>query len=407
MTNLERFFVAEADPTRVAFDTVARWTVGECPAILVISGPKGSGKTLCINEAIRGLGALPNTILFLDAKQDWTEQIARLSNEAAAYILVDDLDMFDNKFQKKLLLAVEREGVRLLATVGPNSDRLQRQLGGKSKNRVLLITLCDVHERHQDLVALVRHQFQSRFQSDIMSLIEASVCTLSFSRGLHDVLRFIEQLNRMGSEPTNMTVLTAYRRACGPEQDKAPRILVEGITDRLYLTWAAHCAGAELKDVLIEDCGGASKIPLRAVELRNSGMQCVGLFDYDEMGLKSRDALKGFGHSAQVLPQQSWPFTDIHLGHLKKVVEIEDILPIALLERFYQDHSQSRPELFIEAPLLKRSRIVVADTDKLAVAQWIIQNAQGSDAKPLLDVLNGLLAEINLPQIPWAPPNNL
>ncbi|MFC7276051.1 hypothetical protein ACFQS1_18820 [Paractinoplanes rhizophilus] len=188
-------------------------------------------------------------------------------------------------------------------------------------------------------------------------------------------------------------------------------LVVEGETDEMYLRRAAELATEEQGWTLLDGLqiesptgrtGGGSAVVDRLLDLRRDGIAGIGLFDRDPPGSAAMDiARKHDLKRYQLLPK----FDPLDRGDEGALVEIEDLLPVELLSRYYQE----RPDLSAEERhwRLGRWRIVPLGKDKGDLAAWVCSVATYADLERyvyLLVVVRqklGLPCPTELPDKPW------
>jgi hypothetical protein len=178
-------------------------------------------------------------------------------------------------------------------------------------------------------------------------------------------------------------------------------LVVEGETDVIYLRHAAMLAekknGWQLLDGLDVQSAGAGRegggiaAVERVAELRRDGISVLGLFDYDTSG---RDAFEAAGRQRLerlLLPMQ---FDPLHRDPVEARVEIEDLLPVDMLARFYSTHESLSPE---EKHWRRGNwRIVPLGADKDTLVNWVGEVAGFEDMERFIYVLAQVRQKLKL-----------
>lgn len=203
-------------------------------------------------------------------------------------------------------------------------------------------------------------------------------------------------------------LVTVIREDLPSEPDDRIQIVVEGDTDAMYLETAARLAIVKWGDDLLLDCrivasgagrgGGAQRAVGRLLALEENGIPAIGLFDADVDGIRAKkDVERLTSQRVYRLPEElaPWPNSEI---------EIEDLLPVSLIESFYE----GRPELEPEEKIIRGTltRIVVDGADKEDLANWVCQRVSFQEMERFVYVFFMLRQSIGL-RLPHAcPPLN-
>jgi hypothetical protein len=200
-----------------------------------------------------------------------------------------------------------------------------------------------------------------------------------------------------------LAVVGVIREEQPPEREDLIRIVVEGSTDATYLERAAQLADEEWGVDLLSGCqvappggeraGGAEKAVRELFSLEVQSITAIALFDDDEPGrTAAKNARNLKAQKVLLLPAE---FDPLKAPHGSGTVEIEDLLPLPLLERFYTTH----PELEPEETTVRRglTRVAVAGPDKEIAANWVCQHASFQDMQKVVCVLCMLRESIGLP----------
>jgi hypothetical protein len=242
-----------------------------------------------------------------------------------------------------------------------------------------VLRLTSLQDRSEDVREFLRRwlmaqgfaQWPEKDLGDIVELITSP----RLLRGFVDLGGILQHLVSAGwnlSQPPRASALVNSYQDVLAESKPAPRvILVEGETDAVHFEWVAQLAlGAVDADLSIEPCGSATKVMERSVACRNEGRAVVALFDYHRMGKKHYDDLRQWGHACEIIPPALDPLRNKAPDHVFQVVEIEDVLPVASIDRFCSEFGRT-PEVEIVLGRHGLRRVVPHADDKLDLARWI------------------------------------
>jgi len=180
-------------------------------------------------------------------------------------------------------------------------------------------------------------------------------------------------------------------------------LVVEGQTDVDYLSVAAGLAEREWGWTLLDGCelrpageereGGASAVWRLLLEMSGRSAECAGLFDNDDVGRREFHTARRFNLRAYLLPPE---FDRLRLPDDQRCLEIEDLLCLRVLDRFYQAHADLEPEeIRTRAGGLRR--VAPQGIDKDLLADWVAREATVTDCERLVYVLCRLRQLIGLP----------
>lgn len=179
-------------------------------------------------------------------------------------------------------------------------------------------------------------------------------------------------------------------------------LVVEGETDVIYLRLAAALAekknewqlldGLEIQPAGVGREGGGTAVVDYVAQLRRDGISALGLFDYDTSGRNAFDAAGRQKLERLLLPAH---FDPLHRDAVEARVEIEDLLPVDLVVRFYTLHESLSPEE--KHWRLGNWRIVPRGEDKHTLASWVVQVASFEDVERFVYILGQVRHKLKLP----------
>ena len=179
-------------------------------------------------------------------------------------------------------------------------------------------------------------------------------------------------------------------------------LVVEGETDEAYIRHAADVAqerngwqlldGLDVRPAGSGRGGGGNEVVQRVLEFGRDGVAALGLFDCDGPGRDAFDLARKQQLERLLLPFQ---FDPLQRDAENARVEIEDLLPVEILTRFYAEHQEMHPEE--KHWRLGRWRIVPRGKDKEALAAWVIRVASYDDMERVVYILTQVRNKLRLP----------
>lgn len=180
-------------------------------------------------------------------------------------------------------------------------------------------------------------------------------------------------------------------------------VVVEGSTDVTYLHAAATLARARWGWSLLDGCevvpagddrrGGAEKVWHRLFELTAHSVDCIGLFDNDDVGRREHKVTRKQNQRAELLPPE---FDRLRLPQDHRSLEIEDLLCLRVLDRFYEEHADLEPEERRERVGGLR-RVTPQGVDKQTLADWAAARMTVEECERVVYVLCRLRKGLGLP----------
>lgn len=180
------------------------------------------------------------------------------------------------------------------------------------------------------------------------------------------------------------------------EQSAGFRVWVEGDTDVNILAVTAELGGAlygmdlkgglDIRPLGSDREGGTLHIPEIVAQHNANKNRDLFLLDNDEAGRQAEKKLKVLNQSVKLLPKEflrKQPSTDSSLE-----IEIEDLVSLDCLDRFYTGHPELTPEyegLYYKDPPIRR--LVVNGTDKDRLVEWLKENAKFEDMERVVYLL--------------------
>ncbi|MEU7961340.1 hypothetical protein [Micromonospora humida] len=415
--------VVAASPELVqACDLINDLGRGEAQFVLV-QAPAGGGKSTLVSAALAAFtelglpyeqiqpGHSPGTIM---------ERLSRGSLDAI--VVVDDCDRLSASTLRKLVASRRNcRGLFLTATrVGSDTSSV---LDGEHDH---YLRVPHLEGRPDDLLLVAATLWSQLSMPPLADACDESATEAlllgTYGKGawslaavLAGLVELLEasgdldagRLHRKITSSDVMPHLFRLVREQMPQPAVAPTdavLVAEGETDENYLRRAAELAleeqGWRLLDGLQVESpagrtGGASAVVDRLLELRRDGVTGIGLFDRDPPGSVAWDIAHRHGLKRYQLPAR---FDPLDRGDQGAIVEIEDLLPVELLDRYYQEH----PDASCEERhwRLGRWRVVPLGKDKGKLAEWVCSVATYDDLERYVYLLVEIRYLLGLPCSP-------
>jgi hypothetical protein len=414
---------AASEPMNKVVVSVRALGHADGPKCVIVEGGDGSGKSIAATafqaeSKSRGV----STVLV----HEGTEHGKVMGQVAAAgAVIVDNLDGFPTGLRRALFQRRHSAPGGTLLTVA-KLDALERQLLSADD------AYCHVgrwEDRPIDVLIIASRAWDDRGLvpgiADVCeSAVAGALCRGLWARGAHSIQRAVDfvaeglgiegYFDRPAGQIEVARVLEAIvaviREEQPPDEEDAVVIVVEGSTDVVYLQAAAVLAQTEWGSDLLAGCkvsppgedreGGAERAVRSLFRLEALGVTAVALFDDDEPGrAAAKDARKFSAQKVHLLPAE---FDALGNPSGAGKTEIEDLVALSLVERFYAENAAMEPE---ERTVRgNRTRVVVAGPDKDIAAEWIAEHACFRDLRKLVYVLCRLRESVGLPLPGACPP---
>lgn len=375
MSLLDPEHTVQASPSMAAAVASVRSWIAGVPGTCVVVASVGAGKSHLLAAARQEV--VDAAVMPSADGSDCTDFIALLKSGSGRAVIADDLDKFSKGLREEVIKLVAASGHLLLASMTVLSARTRGFLLAKCPDAAL-VSLDDPASRHEDVEAFIERWIPlNGLTADRLVVRECAnfCCASGLPQGLRTVDGFLAGLAGAGWSFSGALpaadAASAYRQAIAPPPTR-PTLLVEGLTDRLYLEWLLKGLPSSFP-VEVRDCGGASIVAEQAIALRNQGRPCVAVLDSDVIGKRLREQLVGFRHPVVSVPIDTVNLPKSAYEHVQQVAEIEDLLPVSTIEKFLSSR-QRQPELEIRAPT--GVRYVIGEQDKLDLARWVVEETE-------------------------------
>lgn len=354
-----------------AVASVRSW-IGGTSSTCIIVAAEGAGKSHLLTAVSHEVADA--VVMPAPDGSDCTDFIALLKSGSGLSVIADDLDKFSKGLREEVIKLVVASDHSLLASMTELVTRTRGLLLSKRPDTALVF-LDDPVSRPQDVEAFVESWIVlSCLTGDRVAIQECAkfCCASGMPRGFRTVDGFLDGLAGAGwgfsGHLHAADAASAYRQATSPPPTR-PTLLVEGYTDRVYFEWLLQGLPSS-SPVEVRDCGGASTVAEQAIALRNQGRPCVAVLDSDVIGKRLRKQLVEFRHPVVSVPIDAVNLPKSAYDHVQQVAEIEDLLPVSLIEEFLGSQ-QRQAELEIRAPT--GVRYVISEQDKRDLARWVVE----------------------------------
>jgi len=375
MTLLNSEHTIQASAAMVEAVASLRVWIGAASSVYLVVGSTGAGKSHLLSSAVRDM--VDPVVMPPPDGSDCSQFVEVLRSETGRVVVADDLDKFSKGLREEIIKLVAASGHALLASMTELSSRTRGLLQAKFADAIV-VTLEDPASRAEDIQAFIARWILLNgltTEENAVRDCTAFCCASGLPQGFRTVEDFLVRLAGSGwgfaGQLPAADAASAYRQAISPPP-KRPTILVEGYVDRVYLEWLLRGLPS-VPAVEVRDCGGARMVAEQAIALRNQGSICVAVLDSDNIGKRLRKQLVEFGHPVVAVPVEAVNLPKSAYDHVQHVAEIEDLLPVSVLERFLSSE-QRRPELEIRAPT--GVRYVIGESDKHDLAQWVVEEVE-------------------------------
>ena len=262
-------------------------------------------------------------------------------------VVADDLDKFSKGLREEVIKLVAASGHVLLASMTELSSRTRGLLLAQCADAIV-VSLEDPASRPEDVRAFIARWLPLNGLTADGNAVQdctAFCCASGLPQGFRTVEDFLVELASSGWG-FSRTAPGSRRRLSVPAGDCAAANTADYLCGRATPTgsiWSGFCrAFRQCLRSEVRDCGGASKVAERVIALRNQGSLCVAVLDSDNIGKRLRKQLLEFGHPVVGVPVDAVNLPGSAYDHVQRVAEIEDLLPVSVLERFLSS-GQRRP----------------------------------------------------------------
>ncbi len=390
MTVLNSEHTIQPSATMAEAVTLVRAWIGTAGGTCFVVGSTGAGKSHLLTAVVGDM--VDPVIMPPPDGSDCSQFLEELRSGAGRLVVADDLDKFSKGLREEAIELVTKFGHLLIASMTELSSRTRRLLLARCPNAIV-VRMKDPASNAEDVRAFIASWIELNgltAEGNAVQDCTAFCCASDLPQGFRTVVGFLVALagsawGFSGTLPA-ADAASAYREAISPPPTR-PTILVEGYTDRVYLEWLLQGLPS-VPAVEVRDCGRASMVVEQMIALRNQGWPCVAVLDSDNIGKRLRKQLIEFRHPVVAVPVDAVNLPESAYDHVQHVAEIEDLLPVSILERFLSS-GQRRPELEIRAP--SGVRYVIGESDKRDLAQWVVEEVERQAVPQLAAILEKAL----------------
>lgn len=414
--------IAALDPaTRSAADAIRRVLAAEGVRLFLV-GPAGTGKSLFVSALIADAQSQGQRVTIVSPATT-AEFLGDLAKGAISLLAVHAMGALSSSAQKAIVANRARCSIGMVVAAEGLSATTAAAL---TEPLDLVVELPPIESRPRDVLALCNLMWPEicGVDSDLLTNVDdeaaVALCRGPYEWGAESLRRVLEQLAdalitmgdlvdgefRRTVETSDVTeAVLAVIRSERPSHwtpTSAAAIVVEGTTDATYLAAAAAVAEHAWQWNLLEGCeivpagedraGGAEKVWKRLLGLSEVSSDCVGLFDNDDVGRREFAFARKHSLGVELIPPE---FDRLGLADHDRCVEIEDLLCVRVLDRFYGAREDLQPEERRER--LGRRRVVPKGVDKEALASWARTEMTIEDCERLVYLLCRLRKALGLP----------
>lgn len=407
---------------RVALEGLREVVAGRGLRLFVV-GPHGSGKSALLAAAIAEGTALGKHVATISSEPE-PAVLRSLARGEVGVLAVNRLDNL-TPTARSSVLAGRSNCAGMVATADSLNAVTRAAL---TEDLDLVVDLPPLDVRPRDVLAIsqllwpgVSGDPGADFVSSCIDDALQSLCLGPFPSGvesLRSVLRQMAdalitggdlldgQLRRpLEARDVSDALLASLRVPANVSVGQAaPAVMVvEGSTDVTYLQAAAALASEQWGWSLLDGCevvpageerrGGAEKVWHRLFELTARSVDCVGLFDNDDVGRREHKVARKQNQRTEILPPD---FDRLRLPEDQRSLEIEDLLCLRVLELFYEEHADLEPEERRERVGGLR-RITPQGADKQLLAEWAAARMTVEECERVVYVLCRLRRALGLP----------
>lgn len=390
---------------------------------LFVVGPPGAGKSAVLSAVLAEASRRGHDVASVSAGSD-PQLLGALGRGRISLLTVNRLDVLSQSARDGILANRDRCSIGMAATAETLSAVARATL---AEPLDVVINIPVLEQRPRDILAIAEWLWRQLCGDPSASLVSLSddealenLCQGPYPGGvssLRDSLRYLadalvttgdlldgELRRSIEARDVSEALLAVLRErpTTGWGAVTPAVIVVEGSTDVTYLEVAATRAadawgwdlldGCELRAAGEDRRGGAEGVWRRLFELTANSVECIGLFDNDDVGRRENTMARRNNLRAELLPRE---FDRLKLPEEHRSLEIEDLLCVPLLDRFYEEHANLEPEERRERVGGLR-RITPQGVDKERLAAWVSEVATIHECERLVYVLCRLRKALGL-----------
>lgn len=400
---------------KAVVEEVKRFSESGANRLSLLSGGRGTGKTAAA-VAVQAESETNGVVCsFLNPGSEMPDHLPRINRGEIGRLIVDGFDELPSTVRESIVKAFTRIPGGCFLTISELGPWIHQEDFHSASH----LHLPPLEDRPEDCAPLAEFLWKQVLGNEDAELVrqcdESAVNQLQrgpWIEGVRSLRRCLELLAEQQStrgtlqegelitrlnEADLLTALVEMIRESTEQSlgiDRSvTRIVVEGETDQVYLQTAATLCEREwgtnpLEGLLVEPAGadregGADAVVKTLIALSTQQIPAIGILDNDLPGREARKTAGKFGPPPLLLPKE---FDRLAVPPGQDEVEIEDLVALSLLERFYEEN-----EHFMEGrtriEMGRRVRIVVGGPHKLECSEWVAANATLDDVERILYII--------------------
>lgn len=391
---------------------------------LFIVGPVGAGKSALLSAAIAEATHRGQNLATLSPGTE-SGILQSLGRGDVGVLVVNRLDQVSPSTRSRVLDSRTRCSIGMVATAESMSAVMRATLTNELD---VVIDLPPLEHRPRDILAISQLIWPdlcgdpgADFIASCVDDALENLCLGPYPKGVDSLRSSLQQIadalitggdllggqlrRQVEARDVSDALLASFRAGATVVWGVATPavVVVEGSTDVTYLQAAAALADKHWGWSLLEGCdvvpagedrrGGAQAVWHRLFELSARSVECVGLFDNDDVGRRERTMARKQNLRAELLPPE---FDRLRLPEEHRSLEIEDLLCLRVLDQFYEAHPDLEPEERRERAGGLR-RVTPQGVDKAALADWAAARMTIEECERVVYVLCRLRRELGLP----------
>ncbi len=391
---------------------------------LFVCGPPGAGKSALLSAAIAEATRRGHNLATISTGTD-PGILRSLGRGDVGVLAVNRLDDLTPTMRSGVLSSRARCSIGMVATAESMSAVTRSTL---TEELDVVIDLPPLEHRPRDVLAISQLFWpelcgdpSADFVSGCIDDALENLCLGPYPHGVSSLRSSLQQMvdalvtggdllggqlrRQVEARDVSDALLASFRAGATAVWGEATPavVVVEGTTDVTYLRAAAALADQHWGWSLLDGCelvpagedrrGGAQAVWHRLFELTARSVECIGLFDNDDVGRRERTMARKQNLRAELLPPE---FDRLRLPEDHRSLEIEDLVCLRVLDRFYEEHPDLEPEERRERAGGLR-RITPQGVDKDALADWAAARVTIDECERVVYVLCRLRRELGLP----------
>lgn len=391
---------------------------------LFIVGPPGAGKSALLSAVIAEAARLNRNIATMSAGTD-PGILTSLGRGDVGVLAVNRLDLLSDTTRSSVVANRARCSTGMVVTAESISAVTRATL---TEELDVVVNLPPLEHRPRDILAISQLLWpglcgdpSADFVSGCADDALENLCQGPYPQGVDSLRLSLQQLGdalitagdllggqlrrQVDARDVSDALLASFRAGVPVAWGEATPavVVVEGTTDVTYLSAAAALAEQQWGWLLLEGCeviaagyergGGAKAVWHRLFELTARSIECIGLFDNDDVGRRERTMARKQNLRAELLPSE---FDRLRLPEDHRSLEIEDLICLRVLDRFYEEHPDLEPEERRERAGGLR-RITPQGVHKEVLSDWAASRMTIEECERLVYVLCRLRKALGLP----------